>query len=83
MTTVLGDPDERYAVDWDWQRVLTVWTLAGRTFESRFADKVLEHELPSAPAGEREAQAVARRWWLAEGRAEAMAATSKRTEGAS
>lgn len=81
MTTVLGDPDERYAVDWDWHRRLTVWTLTGRHFEARYEDKVLEHELPARPAGEREAQAAARRWWQAQGRAEALAAAKTRTGG--
>jgi hypothetical protein len=76
MTTVLGDPDERYAVDWDWHRRLTVWTLAGRPFEARYEDKVLQHELPTRPSGEREAQAAARRWWRTQGRAEVLAAAS-------
>lgn len=74
MTTVLGDPAGTFAVDWDWRRGLTVWTLAGRRSEPQYREKVLEYELPARPAGEREAQAVARRWWKKEGYA---AASSK------
>jgi hypothetical protein len=54
MTMVWGDP-AGFAVDWDWQRGLTVWELAGRRSEPRFDRKVLEHELPARPAGERQA----------------------------
>jgi hypothetical protein len=50
MTTVWSDP-VGFAVDWDWQRGLTVWALAGRRSEPRFDGKVLEHELPVRPAG--------------------------------
>jgi hypothetical protein len=81
MTTVLGDPDERYAVDWDWDRRLTVWTLAGRSFEARYEDKVLQHELPARPSGERKAQAAARHWWRTQGRAEALAAAAASADG--
>ena len=49
MTMVRGDP-EGFAVDWDWQRGLTVWVLAGRRSEPRYDRKVLEHELPARPA---------------------------------
>ena len=35
MTMVWGDP-AGFAVDWDWQRGLTVWELAGRRGEPRF-----------------------------------------------
>ena len=51
MTMVWSDP-AGFAVDWDWQRSLTVWELAGRRFTSRFDRKVLEHELSARPAGE-------------------------------
>jgi hypothetical protein len=74
MTTVLGDPDETFAVDWDWGHRLTVWTLVGRRFESRYGDKVLEHELPDSPRDEEAARAAARRWWQDRGRTEALAA---------
>lgn len=74
MTTVWGDQDETFAVDWDWRRRLTVWTLAGRPTESRYGNKLFDHELPARPAGEREAQDEARRWWLREGRTRALAA---------
>ena len=55
MTIVRSDP-AGFAVDWDWQRGLTVWLLAGRRSEPRFDRKLLEHELP-APAGQRAAGA--------------------------
>lgn len=73
MTTVWSDP-EGFAVDWDWQRGLTVWALAGRRSEPQFDGKVLEHELPARPAGERQARAAARHWWRTQGRAEALGA---------
>ena len=73
MTMVCGDP-AGFAVDWDWQRGLTVWVLAGRRSEPRFDRKVLEHELPARPASERQARAAARRWWRTEGRAGALSA---------
>ena len=73
MTMVWSDP-AGFAVDWDWQRGLTVWALAGRQSEPRFDRKVLEHELPARQAGGRQAQAAARRWWRARGRAEALSA---------
>jgi hypothetical protein len=76
MTMVLTDP-AGFAVDWDWHRGLTVWVLAGRRFESRFDSKVLEHELAVRLTGERQARAVARRWWRTEGRAEALSGTVK------
>jgi hypothetical protein len=76
MTMVMGDP-AGYAVDWDWQRGLAVWTLTGRPSEPRYETKLLEHELPARPGGDRQAQAAARRWWRAQGRAEAIAATAK------
>ena len=73
MTMVWGDP-AGFAVDWDWQRGLTVWKLAGQRSEPRFDRKVLEHELPARPAGERQARAVARRWWRTHGHAQALSA---------
>ena len=73
MTMVWGDP-VGFAVDWDWQRGLTVWALTGRRSEPRFDGKVLEHELPVRPASERQAQAAARRWWRTQGRTEALGA---------
>jgi hypothetical protein len=71
MTMVLWDP-AGFAVDWDWQRGLTVWTLAGPRFTSRFDRRVLDHELAARPAGERQARAGAGRWWRAQGRSEAI-----------
>ena len=59
MTTVRGDP-AGLAVDWDWQRGLTVGVLAGQRSEARFDRKVLEHKLSARPASERQAQAAAR-----------------------
>jgi hypothetical protein len=73
MTVVLADP-AGFAVDWNWQRHLTVWALAGRPAEPRFDSRVLEHELPALPASQRQAQGAARRWWRSEGRAQALAA---------
>lgn len=67
-----------FAVDWGWQRGLTVWLLAGRRSEPRFDHKLLEHALPTRPAGEREARTAARRWWRARDRAEALSAASAR-----
>jgi hypothetical protein len=45
MTVVWADP-AGFAVDWNWQRHLTMWTPAGRPSEPRFDSQVLEHELP-------------------------------------
>ena len=73
MTVVLADP-AGFAVDWNSQRHLTVWTLAGRRYEPQFDSKVLEHELPDRPASERQAHAAARRWWRTQGRTRALAA---------
>ncbi len=73
MTMVWGDP-AGFAVDWDWQRGLTVWELAGRRSEPWSDRSVLEHELPARPASERRARAEARRWWRTQGRAEALSA---------
>ena len=73
MTVVLADP-AGFAVDWNWQRHLTVWALAGRPYEPQFDSKVLEHELPVQPTSERQAQAAARSWWWAHGRTQALAA---------
>jgi hypothetical protein len=75
MAMVLGD-SAGFAVDWDWQRGLTVWELAGRRSEPRFDRKVLEYELPARPPGERQARAAARRWWRAQGHDQAIRAAS-------
>ena len=64
MTVVLADP-EGFAVDWNWQRHLTVWALTGRTYEPQFDSKVLEHELRVQPTSQRQAHAAARSWWRA------------------
>jgi hypothetical protein len=73
MTVVLADP-AGFTVDWNWQRNLTVWTLAGRRYEPQFDSKVLEHELPVRPTSERQAHAAARGWWRTQGRTQALAA---------
>ena len=73
MTVVLADP-AGFAVDWNWQRHLTVWALVGRAYEPQFDSKVLEHELPVQPTSEQQAHATARSWWRAQGRTEAHAA---------
>lgn len=70
MSQVLAD-QAGFAVDWDWHRGLTVWTLAGSRYESRFAAKVIEHQLPDRPPTERRARRAAHRWWRAEGRSRA------------
>ena len=75
MTMVWGDP-AGFAVDWDWQRGLTVWALAGRRSEQQFDGKVLQHELPARPASEWRAQAAACRWWRTQGRTEALGAVT-------
>jgi len=41
MTMVWGDRPA-FAVDWDWQRGLAVWALAGRRSEPRFDRRVRE-----------------------------------------
>ncbi len=74
MAMVWSDP-AGYAVDWDWQRTLTVWTLAGPRFTSHFERRVLKHELPARPADARRAGAEAGRWWRAQGRSEALGRT--------
>ena len=66
MSVVLVDP-AGFAVDWDWQRGLTVWALGGQRWESRFAHKVLEHQLPARPASESRARRAARHWWRTQG----------------
>jgi hypothetical protein len=73
MTVVLSDP-VGFAVDWNWQRHLTVWSLAGRHYEPYFDHIVAQHELPEKPVGQRQAHAAARRWWREQGRTEALAA---------
>lgn len=60
------------AVDWDWQRSLTVWTVRGPRFPSRFDGRILEHELAARPVSERHARAAAGRWWRVRGRSEAL-----------
>jgi hypothetical protein len=67
---VLADP-EGFAVDWDWQRGLTVWAVAGPRSGSRFGTRVLDHQLPARPASEGRARRAARRWSWAQGRAQA------------
>lgn len=71
MSVVLADPDG-FAVDWDWQRGLTVWAVAGPPFESRFGHRVLQHQLAARPASEGRARRAARRWWRAQGRSQAL-----------
>ncbi len=71
MAMVWADP-AGFAVDWDWQRGLTVWTLSGPRFTSRFERRVLEHELAARPGGTRRARTAAGRWWRVQGRAEAL-----------
>ncbi len=77
MVMVWADP-AGFAVDWDWQRGLTVWLLAGQRSEPRFDRNVLEHELLVRPASARQAQTAARRWWRAQGRAGALSAAGRR-----
>lgn len=71
MSVVWWDP-AGFTVDWDWQRCLTVWTIAGPRFTSRFDRRLLEHELAARPAGERQARAAAGLWWRTQGRSEAL-----------
>jgi hypothetical protein len=51
---VWGDP-AGFAVDWDWQRGLTVWELAGRRSEPRFDRRLLNRELPASKTANRSA----------------------------
>lgn len=76
MSVVLADP-AGFAVDWNWQRHLTVWTLTGRPYEPQFDSKVIEHEMPDRPTSQRQAHAAAHRWWRAQGRAQVLAALSQ------
>ena len=76
MTVVLADP-AGFAVDWNWQSHLTVWTLTGRPHEPQFDSKVLEHDLQARPTGQRQAHAAARGWWRTDGRPQALAAISE------
>lgn len=77
MTNVWSDPEKKFAVDWDWGRRFTVWTLTGRPAESRYSERVLDRELPSPPSGEKQAAAEARRWWRAQGHSEVLDAASR------
>jgi hypothetical protein len=79
VSVVLADP-EGFAVDWDWQRGLTVWAVAGPRSGSRFGTRVLDHQLPARPASEGRARRAARRWWWAQGRAQARS-TAEATPG--
>jgi hypothetical protein len=54
VTMVWGDP-AGFAVDWDWQRGLTVWELAGRRSEPRFDRRLLNRELPASKTANRSA----------------------------
>jgi hypothetical protein len=66
MSVVLSDPGG-FAVDWDWQRGLTVWAVTGPASESRFDRRILQHHLAARPASQSGAQRAARRWWQEEG----------------
>jgi hypothetical protein len=73
MTVVLTDP-AGFAVDWNWQRHLTVWSLSGRHYEPRFDAILFEHDLADSPGSPRKAHSAARTWWKAQGRSQAVAA---------
>ena len=79
MSVVLVEPSS-FAVDWDWQRGLTVWTVQG----PRFDRPILEYQLATRPGNESRARRAVRRWWRAQGhdralsRARASAAGSGR-----
>jgi hypothetical protein len=62
-----------FAVDWDWRRRLTAWTLHGPRFEAQ----VIEHQLPARPGSEGQARRAALRWWRAEGRSGALSAAGR------
>ena len=76
MAVVLADP-AGFAVDWNWQRRLTVWTFTGRRYEPQFDRQVIEHELPDGPTSRRQAHAAARSWWQAQGRTQVLTALSE------
>lgn len=67
MSVVLTEPDG-FAIDWDWQRCLTVWAVRG----DRFGDKITEHQLGTRPGSEFRAGRAARRWWRGQGRSQAL-----------
>lgn len=54
MSVVLAD-QTGFAVDWDWHRGLTAWTLARPRYEPCFAVRVIEYQLPARPPTERRA----------------------------
>ena len=51
---VLGHP-AGFAVDWDWQRGLTVWTVRGQRFDRR----IIEYQLATRPGSETRARRAA------------------------
>ena len=67
MSVVLTDVGG-FAVDWDWWRGLTVWTVRGPRFDLR----ITEHQLAARPRSESRARRAALRWWRAQGRAQAL-----------
>ncbi len=56
----------RYAVDWDWSAEFAVWS----THPDSADRLVATHHLDHTPHSEQQAAAIARRWWLRQGRAE-------------
>lgn len=54
-----------FAIDWNWSTELAVWSDNG----ARLLAQVATHTLPQTPKSERQAIALARRWWRREGRA--------------
>ncbi len=55
-----------YAVDWDWSQEFGVWS----THPDNADRLVATHHLDRTPRSEQQAAAIARRWWLRQGRAE-------------
>lgn len=68
MSVVFVDP-AGFALDWDWERQLSVWMVRGLCFDRRLA----EHQLASRPRNEGHAGRAAQAWWLAAGRDQALA----------
>jgi hypothetical protein len=75
MSQVLVDP-AGFAVDWDWRRGLTVWTVRGRRLDRR----IVEHQLATWPSSEGRAHRAARTWWRRQGRAEAQSRAGEFTQ---
>lgn len=71
MSVVLADVGG-FAVNWDWQRGLTVWTVRGPRFDLR----ITEHHLAARPSSESRARRAALRRWRVQALSRAEASAS-------